>query len=114
MTKQKVAGRIAEICRESRVKKPFLKVNTKKDGSFYGRFSEINKANGLGLKISGGTQFIDLPSIESIEYYSPRKLRKKLMTIEINLANCRNMGASLYEISRTLNNIGRILRASYY
>ncbi|MFH0820071.1 MAG: hypothetical protein V1892_03490 [bacterium] len=114
MTKQKVAEKIAEICQERKIKKPFLKVNTKKDGSFYGRFSEINKVNGLGLKVSGGTQFIDFSSIESIEYCSPRDLKKKLLAIDINIADCRNRGGSLYEISKTLNDISRILQATYY
>jgi len=112
--------RMAEICQENQVKEPLLKVDTKDAGSFYGKFSEVNKVNGLGLKVSGGRQFIGLPSIESIEYCPPRKLRKKLLTIKrmttttMNPVDWRSKSASLSEISRTLNDIGRILQATYY
>jgi hypothetical protein len=77
MCKQKVVERIAKICQGNQIKKLFLKVSTKDDGSFYGRFSETSKINGLGLKVSGGTQFIDFPSIESIEYCPAPCLKKK-------------------------------------
>lgn len=107
MKKRTLENKLQKIRKESGAKHPFLQVACKKGDVYYGQASEI-KTHLMGLRVEGGTQYIETEDIEYVSYFSKAKLSRRFDILKKKLDRIKSNKHAL-SIAYLFNDLGRMI-----